>query len=89
MKVNSPKDLGLLVRDCRKSKGWTQAELAKRSGVKPLWISQFERGKSTAQVKLVFSALKALGIDLWTRDPSSKSSYPKISLINLDDIISS
>ena len=88
MKINSAKDLGLLVRDHRKAQGLTQAELAKQAGVKPLWISQFERGKSTVQIALVFQTLKALDISLWTgKEPSSKGSN-KNKLINLDDILS-
>tara|TARA_Y100000385_G_C12978381_1_gene587250 strand:+ start:92 stop:364 length:273 start_codon:yes stop_codon:yes gene_type:complete len=89
MKINSAKDLGLLVRDRRKAKGWTQAELAKQAGVKPLWISQFERGKSTVQVGLVFQTLKALGIPLWTGSSQSTQPPHKNTRINLDDILSS
>lgn len=88
MKINSAKDLGLLVRDHRKAKGWTQADLAKRAGVKPLWISQFERGKSTVQVGLVFQTLKALDISLWAGDQPSANTHNKGTLINLDDILS-
>ena len=64
MKVQSPQDLGILVREERKKQGWTQAELADRVGVKPLWISAFERGKTTAQIGLVFRTIKALGLNL-------------------------
>ena len=62
MKVQSPQDLGILIREERKKHGWTQAELAERVGVKPLWISAFERGKTTAQIGLVFRTIKALGL---------------------------
>ncbi len=64
MKVQSPQDLGILVREERKKLGWTQAELADRVGVKPLWISAFERGKTTAQIGLVFRTIKALGLNI-------------------------
>lgn len=64
MKVQSPQDLGILVREERKKQGWTQAELADRVGVKPLWISAFERGKTTAQIGLVFRTIKALGLNI-------------------------
>ena len=64
MKVQSPQDLGILVREERKKKGWTQVELAGRVGVKALWISEFERGKTTAQIGLVFRTVKALGLNI-------------------------
>lgn len=89
MKISSSKELGLLVRDRRKSKGWTQAELAQRAGVKPLWISQFERGKPTAQVNLVLNTLKALSVDLWTSTPPSKASSHEKKRIDLDELLSS
>lgn len=64
MKVQSPQDLGVLVREERKKLGWTQAELANHVGVKPLWVSEFERGKTRAQIGLVFRTLKALGLSI-------------------------
>lgn len=87
MKINSAKDLGLLVRDQRKAKGWTQAKLASKAGVKPLWVSQFERGKPTAQVGLVFQTLKALSIQLWNESPDPLSD-PDENGVNLDDLLS-
>lgn len=64
MNVQAPQDLGILIREERKKQGWTQAELADRVGVKPLWISAFERGKTTAQIGLVFRTIKALGLNI-------------------------
>lgn len=64
MNVQSPQELGVLVREERKKRGWTQAVLARRVGVQPLWISEFERGKTTAQIGLVFRTLKALEISI-------------------------
>ena len=64
MKVQSPQDIGILIREERKKQGWTQADLANRVGVKPLWISAFERGKTTAQIGLVFRTIKALGMNI-------------------------
>ena len=88
MRISSAKDLGLLVRDRRKAIGWTQAELAGRAGVKPLWISQFERGKTTVQLGLVFQTLKAWDIALWTGEAPSNQPMRGNSPINLDDILS-
>ncbi|NLT69616.1 MAG: helix-turn-helix transcriptional regulator [Verrucomicrobiaceae bacterium] len=64
MKVSSPQDLGILIREERKKRGWTQAELADRVGVRPLWISEFERGKTMARIGLVFQTIKALGLSI-------------------------
>jgi y4mF family transcriptional regulator len=64
MIIHSAKDLGLLVRSERKKRGWSQRELAERVGVSPLWISNFERGKSTAHIGLVLRTLRALDVKL-------------------------
>lgn len=85
MRISSIQDLASLVRSRRKAAGLTQADLAARIGVKALWVSQFERGKSTAQVGLVLRALKVLDIKLWTGD--SMPSPDRSSKIDLDRII--
>lgn len=83
MRVSSINDLASLVKSRRKQAGLTQAELAERIGVKALWVSQFEKGKPTAQVGIVLRALRVLDVDLWTGEPQSSSE----EVINLDDII--
>lgn len=64
MIINSAKELGTLVRSERRRRGWSQRELAEQVGVSPLWISNFERGKSTAHIGLVLRTLKALDVKL-------------------------
>ena len=43
VKVNTAKDLSAVIRDSRKSRGWTQANLAKRIGVYQGDISNYVR----------------------------------------------
>lgn len=64
MIIHSAKELGTLVRSERRKRGWSQKELAERVGVSPLWISNFERGKSSAHIGLVLRTLKTLGVKL-------------------------
>jgi HTH-type transcriptional regulator/antitoxin HipB len=85
MRISSIQDLASLVRSRRKAAGLTQADLAAQIGAKALWVSQFERGKSTAQVGLVLRALKVLDIDLWTGNPKPSPDRP--NRVNLDRII--
>lgn len=68
MIINSAKELGTLVRSERKKRGWSQKELAGQVGVSPLWISNFERGKSTAHIGLVLRTLKTLSVKLHVGD---------------------
>jgi HTH-type transcriptional regulator / antitoxin HipB len=62
MQLRNPKDIGHLVRDRRKHKGWTQDQFAKRLGVSRLWVVQLEQGKDNAQIGLVLRALNELDV---------------------------
>ena len=85
MRIHSVKDLGALVRTRRKERGWNQKQLASRVGVQPLWVSQFERGKTTAQIGLVFRTLRALDISLAEGD--LKPIGGKGTVIDLDALV--
>lgn len=88
MNIHSAKELGALLRSRRKDRSWTQAELARRADVSPLWISQLERGKSTAQIGLVLRTLKELGLTLSAVDGDARSFEEADGpTINLDDIV--
>jgi len=64
MKIISARDIAALVKQERKKLGWTQAELAMRSGVSRDWVIALEKGKPTLELGLVLRALKALGLSL-------------------------
>ncbi len=64
MKIISVRDIAALVKQERKKRGWTQAELAMRSGVSRDWIIALEKAKPTLELGLVLRAVKALGIRL-------------------------
>ncbi len=100
MKIYSINDLASLVKSRRKGMGLTQVALAKKIGVKPLWISQFENGKATVQLGLVLRTLKVMDLsitiglpaaDSLREDDAAYSSYAQDSgaadIIDLDSII--
>jgi y4mF family transcriptional regulator len=62
--VQSPKDLGELLRKKRKVQALTQGQVAEYCGVSVKFISEVERGKETAEIGKVLYLLNALGIDL-------------------------
>jgi len=88
MFITSVIELGALVRSERKRRNWTQQKLAQQVGVKSLWISQFERGKPTAQVGLVLRTLKTLDITLQVGNVSSDKGQSDPVDIDLDSIVS-
>jgi len=88
MIVRSVNDLGALVRDRRKSLGWSQSELASKIGVRRLWVSQFEAGKTTAHIGLVMRALRALDLETQVGVAPPPGSGPANSgLVDLDALL--
>lgn len=60
MRIETAGDLGGLVCDQRKQRGWSQTQLAEKVGVSRLWVSQLENGKETVEFGLVLKTLRAL-----------------------------
>ena len=64
IRVRNESDLGLLIRETRKERGWDQAELAARVGVSRKWVVEAEAGKPRAELALVLRALRVLDVRL-------------------------
>lgn len=62
MRVRTPLDLGLLLRERRRSLGLSQQEVALRAGVGREWLVSAEQGKPRAEVGLVLRTLLALDL---------------------------
>ena len=88
MKVRTPLEIGLVIREMRRELNLTQAELAYKIGVGRQWISAIEHGKSRVELGLVLRALQALGLafstDTGKRLPRSGDS---ISPVDIDAVI--
>ena len=65
------RDFGLVVRDIRKRRALTQAEVAERAEVSRVWLSQVENGKQTVELGKVLRVLDVLGFGLDVR-PSNR-----------------
>ncbi len=63
-KIESPAELGALVRRRRKDAGVRQADAAALAGVGTRFLSELERGKETAEVGKVLQVLSRLGLEL-------------------------
>ena len=75
MRIKSVGNLGDLVRDQRKQRGWSQTRLAEKVGVSRLWISQLENGKESVEFGLVLKTLRALDLLLDASKPT-KNPFP-------------
>ena len=57
-------ELGRIVREERKRKGYTQSKLARFSGVGINVVSNLENGKETSELGKTLRVLQTLGMDL-------------------------
>jgi transcriptional regulator with XRE-family HTH domain len=62
--INSPEDLGLLIRTSRKSQKLRMDDVAGTAGVGPVFVREVERGKQTVQLGRVMQLLAELGVAL-------------------------
>lgn len=75
-RTHTPNDLGGLARAHRKSKHLTLDTLSGLSNLSIRFLSEFERGKATAEVGKVLQALKTLGLEVVVR-PVGFAENPK------------
>lgn len=64
MKITNPKDFGEAVRKKRKSMSYTQGYLADVTGLSVSFISDLERGKTTAELGKALLLVNVLGLDM-------------------------
>lgn len=64
MKINNTKTLGETIRARRKELHYTQAYLAEFTGLSVSFISDVERGKTTAEIEKIIRLINVLGLNL-------------------------
>ncbi|MFA6999854.1 MAG: helix-turn-helix transcriptional regulator [Candidatus Paceibacterota bacterium] len=63
-KVNSPADIGIIVRRKRKADGLTLADAAAMCNVGYRFFSDLENGKPTSHIGKVLQVLSCLGLEI-------------------------
>ena len=74
MRIQSPADLGLSIRERRRELQLDQKTLAERVGVSRQWIIDIEHGKPRAEIGLLLRTLRELDIHL---DATTSPVQPK------------
>jgi len=64
MRVRTPRDLGLVIRDRRRALGLDQRTLARKVGVSRQWLVEAEKGKPRAEIGLVLRTLAAIELEV-------------------------
>jgi HTH-type transcriptional regulator/antitoxin HipB len=87
MLLRTPTDLGLLIRDARRTQRLSQQELARRVGVSRQWIVEVEKGRPRAELGLVLRTLAALGLQLTVGAPRDDEPALPEATVDLDAVI--
>lgn len=64
MKITSPRQLAIYLRDLRKTQKLSQTAIAKRVGIKQDTLSKFEQDPNTTKIETFFKILSALELEL-------------------------
>lgn len=64
MRIRTPREVGLLIRELRTRRQWSQGRLAEAIGVSRQWVAALEQGKPRAELGLTLRALNSLGVTL-------------------------
>ncbi|MEG1830577.1 MAG: helix-turn-helix transcriptional regulator [Raoultibacter sp.] len=63
-KIYSPEEWGRAIRTRRKQLGYTQEKLAELAGCGVRYLSELERGKSTASIGKAIEISNGIGLDI-------------------------
>ena len=80
----SASDFGAAIREKRKALGWTQTELAARSGTGERFIVELESGKPSCQLEKSLIVSRTVGIeigDLRTAQPAPTSADEELAFL--------
>ena len=74
-RIQTTEDLGNLVRAHRKGKGLTLETVSGLGNLSARFLSEFERGKETAEIGKILKALRTLGLDVIVQPRKGTTSY--------------
>ncbi|MYB98471.1 MAG: helix-turn-helix transcriptional regulator [Gemmatimonadetes bacterium] len=90
MRVRTPVDFGLMIRQARRSRGMTQQQLARAAAVGRQWIVEIEAGKPRAELGRVLQTLAALDLSLTMHGegiPELRKSGNPLDAVDLQDVL--
>lgn len=69
VEIQSPDDLGLLIRKARERRNQSQQNFADLAGVGRRFVSELENGKATLELGKVLKVMRAAGLSIFARNP--------------------
>ena len=80
MKARTAQQIGNHIRNARKKRGWSQAQLGEKAGMKQATVSVIETGSPKARLDTILAALAALDLEFLIQDRT------KSSISDIEDI---
>lgn len=74
--LRTTQDVATAVRQARRQRGMTQAQLAQRAGVGRDWIVRLEKGSPRLELSRVLDTFAALGLSLSVVDAPASDAEP-------------
>ncbi len=62
--IRTARDFGALIKEKRKRLGWTQTELASRSGTGERFVVDLESGKPSCQLEKALIVARTVGLEI-------------------------
>jgi transcriptional regulator with XRE-family HTH domain len=62
MKIRTPRDVAIVVREARLTQHLSQADLAEQVNVSRAWVIKLEQGRERLELGLVLKAMDAVGL---------------------------
>ena len=87
MRIRTPRDLGLVIRERRRALGLEQQGLADHGGVSRQWIVGVEKGKQRADAGLLLKTLTSLGLVLDVREDRGAGALPTSAAADIDAVV--
>jgi HTH-type transcriptional regulator/antitoxin HipB len=84
MRIRTVPELGLIIRERRRTLGLGQRALAAKVGVSRQWVVEVEQGKARAAVGLVLRTLEALGLQIEIEATGSAAPTPSPPIVEID-----
>lgn len=81
--ARTTRELGGALRQARRARGMSQADLARAARVGRSWLSAVERGKRTAEIGLVLQVLDTLRLDVTLTDRQATAHLGPVDLDSL------
>jgi len=87
MRIDTPRQLGALLRDKREKAGLTQQALAARIRVSPKWIQRAEHGSAGITVGKLLRTLAAVGVTLEALPSAPPHRVPEVVVPDVNAIV--